>query len=266
VNFPFVKGHGTRNDFIVLPDYDGTLHGDLDADVVAALCDRRTGIGADGVLRVIRTHDESPWFMDYRNADGSISEMCGNGVRVFALFLQSRGLIDTSQLVLIDTRAGLKQVWFSDDGEISVDMGPAAVGRQVKVAVEGRAYAARAVDVGNPHAVAMVDSLEDIGELRQPPDFDETDFPTGVNVEFVFVRGPRDVAMRVFERGVGETQSCGTGACAVVAATMAQVGHVGPASYRVEVPGGILTVTCDADHHLHLKGPAELVAEGTWIA
>jgi diaminopimelate epimerase len=265
VSFPFVKGHGTRNDFVVLPDYDGTIHGDLDPGLVAALCDRRAGIGADGVLRAIRTHDDAPWFMDYRNADGSISEMCGNGVRVFARFLASRGLIDTRHLVPIDTRDGLKQVTFADDEEISVDMGTPTVGRQVKVAVDGRGYAARAIDVGNPHAVTVVDSLDEAGELSRQPDFDPADFPGGVNVEFVVIRGSRDLSMRVFERGVGETQSCGTGACAVVAAVFAQEADTVPASYRVEVPGGVLTVVVDGGHHLHLKGPAELVAEGSWL-
>jgi diaminopimelate epimerase len=264
VSFPFVKGHGTRNDFIVLPDFDGTIHGDLSPALVAELCDRRAGIGADGVLRVIRTHDDAPWFMDYRNADGSVSEMCGNGVRVFAMFLHSRGLIDIDQPVPIDTRDGVKWVTFCEDDEISVDMGVATVGGPVKISVDGRGYAARSVEVGNPHAVAVVDSLDEAGELRVSPDVAPSDFPTGANVEFVVVTDDRALAMRVFERGVGETQSCGTGACAAVAAVVARDRIDGPASYRVEVPGGVLSVTSDAERHLHLKGPAALVAEGIW--
>jgi diaminopimelate epimerase len=266
VSFPFVKGHGTRNDFIVLPDFDGSLHGDLDPQAVAALCDRRSGIGADGVLRAIRTHDEAPWFMDYRNADGSISEMCGNGVRVFALYLRTHGLIDDIQPVPIDTRDGLRWVTFCADGEISVDMGVATVGSQVKIAVEGRSYSARAVDVGNPHAVAIVESLAEAGTLRVTPQFDDVDFPQGVNIEFVVRREPGRLAMRVFERGVGETQSCGTGACAVAAVALAEDGESAAVTYEVAVPGGLLTVTRDQDHHLHLKGPAVLVAEGHWLS
>ena len=228
------------------------------------MCDRRSGLGADGVLRVIRTAPDEPWFMDYRNADGSVSEMCGNGVRVFARYLQAHGLVDASAPLPVDSRDGIKWVTFCDDGEISVDLGVAVVGERVKVAVEGRSYEARAIDVGNPHAVALVESLDEAGELRRAPDFTEADFPNGVNVEFVVIRGEREVAMRVFERGVGETQSCGTGACAVVAAVAAHQQVSGPASYTVEVPGGTLTVSIDADHHLHLKGPAVLVAEGTY--
>jgi diaminopimelate epimerase len=264
VSFPFVKGHGTRNDFIVLPDFDGTAHGDLDPEVVVALCDRRSGIGADGVLRAIRTRDEALWFMDYRNADGSVSEMCGNGVRVFALYLRTHGLIDDVQPLAIDTRDGVKWVTFCDDGEISVDMGVATVGAQVKVSVEGRGYEARAVDVGNPHAVAMVDSLEEVGDLLVAPEYALADFPTGLNVEFVVRHSARRLAMRVYERGVGETQSCGTGACAVAAVAMASDGELAAASYEIQVPGGLLTVTRDAKHHVHLKGPAVLVSEGRW--
>lgn len=265
MSFAFTKGHGTRNDFIVLPDLDGSVHGDLAPAVVAALCDRRGGIGADGVLRVIRAHGEVPWFMDYRNADGSISEMCGNGIRVFARYLQREGLVDPSEPVAIDTRDGLKQARFCDDGEISIDMGVATVGEAVAVGVAGRTLQVRAVDVGNPHAVAIVDSLDSLGSLDAAPTFDAAVFPDGANVEFAVVDGDDALAMRVWERGVGETQSCGTGACAVVAAALARAEVVGPAVRRVDVPGGTLTVTRDAEHRLHLKGPAVLVADGVWL-
>jgi diaminopimelate epimerase len=276
VRFSFVKGHGTGNDFIVLPDPDGAVHGELDAALVRALCDRRVGIGGDGVLRVlsgraaetagvIAAGSGVDWFMDYRNADGSVSEMCGNGVRVFARYLESAGLVDVSLPLQIGTRAGVKTVSFCDDGEISVAMGMAAVGSRVKVAVDGRSYAARAVDIGNPHAVVLVDDLSEAGELRVAPEFDPADFPAGVNVEFVVMRGDREVAIRVFERGVGETASCGTGACAVVAAVAAQHDAPAPATYQVSVPGGVLTVRLDDTGEAHLKGPAVLVAEGSWL-
>ncbi len=265
MSFPFVKGHGTRNDFVVLPDLDGSLHGDLPADVVAALCDRRGGVGADGVLRVIRAQPEVPWFMDYRNADGSVAEMCGNGIRVFARYLASAGLVETSAPIEIDTRDGIKKVTFCADGDISVDMGMPTLGDAVvKVAVGGREYGARAVELGNPHAVVEVDSLDEAGDLHDEPAFATRDFPLGANVEFVEVRGIRHVAMRVFERGVGETASCGTGACAVAAFMAAREGNVPPTTYTVETPGGVLTVVVDESHHIHLKGPAVLVAEGTW--
>jgi diaminopimelate epimerase len=266
VSFPFVKGHGTHNDFVLLPDFDGSVHGDLSPQLVAELCDRHGGIGADGVLRVIRTSPEAPWFMDYRNADGSTSEMCGNGIRVLARYLAEQGLIDPSRPVSIDSRDGIKLVRFCDDGEISVDLGVVTVGGDVKIAVEGREYVAHSADVGNPHAVALVEDLAEAGRLYERPDYAADDFPNGVNVEFVVVRGDRDVAMRVYERGVGETQSCGTGACAGAAVVASRQDAQLPASYRVQVPGGIVTVTLDHKHHAHLKGPAVLVAEGTWRA
>jgi diaminopimelate epimerase len=266
VTFPFAKGHGTRNDFVVLPDLDGDLHGDLDPELVRRLCDRRSGIGADGVLRVLRGDVDggAGWFMDYRNADGSISEMCGNGVRVFARYLVLAGLADPSAPLAVDTRDGLKDVVFCSDGEISVDMGAPTVGGPVTVEVEGRSLDAIAVDIGNPHAVAFVASLEHAGGLTRAPGFDAADFPEGVNVEFAVRAAVEAVSMRVFERGVGETQSCGTGACAVAAATRSLAGVDDLPSVRVDVPGGRLTVDFDNRGHAHLKGPAEIVAEGQW--
>jgi diaminopimelate epimerase len=264
VTFPFVKGHGTRNDFIVLPDLDGSRHGDLPADLVVALCDRRSGLGADGVLRVVRSTGGCEWFMDYRNADGSVAEMCGNGVRVFARYLAREGLVEASGAFSIDTRDGVKQVTFCDDGDISVDMGPGQIGDPVKVSVDGRAHDAVAVGVGNPHAVAFVDSLDEAGDLRAAPEVSIDDFPDGVNVEFAVVHAPREIEMRVYERGVGETQSCGTGACAVAYAAAAQQAADRPATYLVTVPGGAVSVTCDSAGRLHLKGPAVLVADGVW--
>jgi diaminopimelate epimerase len=285
VSFPFVKGHGTSNDFVVLPDLDGTVHGDLEPHVVAALCDRRAGIGADGVLRVLHGDVDggADWFMDYRNADGSVSEMCGNGIRVFARYLAEAGLVDVETLdgpLAIDTRDGIKLATFCEDGEISVDMGTPKVAGAVTVSVDGRALTGRNVDMGNPHAVVVVDDLRDAGELARSPYYCADEYPDGVNIEFVASLGERRVAMRVFERGVGETWSCGTGACAVVAAAVTAEAEAAatqsdapdgvtaterPAAYTVEVPGGTLTVTWGSDDHIHLKGPAVLVASGTWL-
>jgi diaminopimelate epimerase len=266
VRFPFVKGHGTRNDFVLLPDLTGSVHGDLPAERVAAICDRRSGIGADGVIRVIRASADAPWFMDYRNADGSTAEMCGNGIRVFARYLADEGLVDPTRPVAVDTRDGMKTVTYCRDGEVSVDLGTPTVGGDVTVTVDGRALAAHRVDVGNPHAVAFVDDLAEVGPLREQPGYDRTDFPDGVNVELAVLTGDGAVAMRVFERGVGETQSCGTGACAVAAATAARTDAPLPVEYAVDVPGGRLTVRLDDARRVHLKGPAVLVAEGSWLA
>ncbi|KAA1420660.1 diaminopimelate epimerase [Mumia zhuanghuii] len=277
-SFAWLKGHGTENDFVLLPDPDGTVHGALAPAFVAALCDRRRGIGADGVLRVVRSTHDGPaeWFMDYRNADGSIAEMCGNGVRVFARYLADEGLVDTSSPVPVATRDGIKVVTYvpasSDEPveTIAIDMGVPALLGESKVVVEGRSYAARHVDVGNPHAVAFVDDLADAGTLLVEPQYDAEVYPAGVNIEFVERRGPRHVAMRVHERGAGETRSCGTGSVAVALAAAEADGvdpSEGDVTYRVDVLGGTLHITRRADGHAVLAGPAEIIARGdmTWL-
>ncbi|MFT4009751.1 MAG: diaminopimelate epimerase [Nocardioidaceae bacterium] len=262
--FRFLKGHGTHNDFVVLPDPDGTVHADLPADLVRRICDRRGGIGGDGVLRATKTADA--WFMDYRNADGSIAEMCGNGIRVFARYLVDHEGV-TSPLA-IDTRAGRKTVIVQGD-TITADLGSPEVLGETKVGAGnqsgGQSWPATHVSMGNPHAVAFVDDLGSL-DLTVAPDYDQTVFPDGVNVEFVARRGERHVAMRVYERGSGETQSCGTGACAVVVAAALADGVGRGSTYRVDVPGGTLTVTWTDDDRLLLAGPAVLVAEGNWVA
>ena len=266
-DYEFLKGHGTENDFVLLPDLDGTVHGDLSAEQMAArvraLCDRRAGIGGDGVLRVVREGDG--WFMDYRNADGSVAEMCGNGIRVFARYLVEAGLADPAEPLPVGTRDGVKVLTLDGD-LVTADMGRPRVLGETKVAVPGHAWVARHVDMGNPHAVAFVDDLADAGPLLEPPDRDTALYPDGANVEFVVRRGERHVAMRVHERGSGETRSCGTGACAVmVAAAVADGARPDGAdvAYRVDVPGGTLTVTWTAGDRVLLTGPAVLVARGT---
>ncbi len=279
MTFPWLKGHGTENDFVLLPDHDGTIHGDLEGAFVAALCDRRRGIGADGVMRVIRTEaigepSAGTWFMDYRNADGSVSEMCGNGIRVFALYLVQQALVDPAEPIVVGTRGGDKIITIdpsTSSGHValfSVDMGTPEVLGVSKVSAAGNTWEAQDVRTGNPHAVAFVDDLGDVGSLLTQPDFDESVYPEGVNIEFVVREGERHVAMRVHERGSGETRSCGTGACAVAVATAVADGADRPTTYRVDVPGGTLHVSWNADNHIVLTGPAEIVAQGTmdWIA
>ncbi|MFB7272193.1 diaminopimelate epimerase [Streptomyces sp. NPDC056244] len=289
----FLKGHGTENDFVIVPDPDNTV--DLPARAVAALCDRRAGIGADGLLHVVRSaaHPEAhamaaeaEWFMDYRNADGSVAEMCGNGVRVFARYLQRAGLAEAGDLA-VATRAGVKKVHLAKstgqaggparDGDITVHMGRAALPEQgVTVTVGGRAWPARNVNMGNPHAVAFVDDLAHAGSLlTEPPVSPSSVYPDGVNVEFVVSRGPRHVAMRVHERGSGETRSCGTGACAVAVAAARRDGADpavtgAPVTYTVDLPGGRLLITERPDGGIEMTGPAVIVAEGHidphWLA
>lgn len=283
VSFDFLKGHGTENDFVVVPDPDGELFGAVDPALVAAVCDRRAGVGGDGLIRVVRcSAADDPaaraaagegveWFMDHRNRDGSAAEMCGNGARVFARYLDEAGLVDNSAALLIGTRAGIKQVTYETDGTITVDMGTPDLRGDVKVTVGQRTWVATHVDLGNPHAVVAVGDLSEAGPLLESPGYDEADYPQGVNVEFVARIAPRRVAMRVFERGSGETRSCGTGACAAMVTTAAtslashQLAPEAPTTYQVDVLGGELAVTWRPDGHMDLTGLAEIVAVGTWL-
>ena len=269
---PFVKGHGSGNDFVIVRDLDNRV--DLTPERVRFLCDRRRGIGADGVLRVVRTESvpeltasagAAEFFMDYRNADGSLAEMCGNGARVFIRYLDAVGLVTDAE-VTFATRGGLHTATINADLTVTIDMGhaaPLAAEAHPRVQVGAHDWPAVGVAVPNPHAVVFVDDLEDAGSLRDAPIVTPANaFPDGVNVEFVVRHSDTRIAMRVHERGVGETLSCGTGACA--AAWAAQGGEAGsPGEVVVEVPGGVVAVTRTDDGRLLLTGPADLVARGT---
>ncbi len=304
----FAKGHGTENDFVILPDPAGEFG--LPAGLAARLCDRRAGIGADGVLRVVRTAvwpggppppDEMPggsgapprragtaqdqdaeWFMDYRNADGSIAEMCGNGVRVFARYLLDHGLV-TGPAFAVATRGGVRRVQAGADGQITVDMGPVTVLGAGRAVVGGLDRDGLRIGVGNPHLACLVDDPLDKYDLAEAPGLDPAEFPDGGNVELVRLAGPGAITMRVHERGSGETRSCGTGAVAAAAAAQCWLGGDTPAAspapaaikpgqeqiWQVRVPGGELTVTLGAGT-AWLTGPAVIVAEGEldprWLA
>lgn len=266
----FLKAHGTGNDFIVLPDLAGELH--LTDQVVARLCDRHFGIGADGILRVVRTAaagEEVPgdceFFMDYRNADGSKAQMCGNGARVFAQYLADTGLVATDT-VEFATRGGVRTATFNANGEVTIDMGVATIGRSdsVAVSVDQRSWLATPVHVPNPHAVCFVDDLSQAGTLATAPTVEPAGaFPAGVNVEFVVTHAPDHVGMRVYERGSGATLSCGTGACAVGVVHAARTVATGESStIRVDVPGGTVWVEVRPDGTVTLTGPTEFVASG----
>ena len=269
----FAKGHGTGNDFVLLPDPDGAL--DLTPNLVRRLCDRRFGIGGDGVIRVVRSAKhpaalhlaaEAAWFMDYHNADGSLSEMCGNGIRVFARYLTEHGLVDAA-VFGVATRSGVVTTLVGQDS-ISVEMPNAVVGppSRARHHRSGRDYPGVSVSVGNPHLVCAVDDVDAL-DLTEPPGVDPVLFPNGANVEFVAEAEPLDhadldrhVRMRVYERGVGETMSCGSGACAVAAAAVEQMGLM-VGTVAVDVPGGRLTVVVALDRCI-LSGPAQIVATG----
>ncbi|GGH63652.1 diaminopimelate epimerase [Rothia aerolata] len=290
------KGHGTGNDFVFVTDPDTQL--DLTPELVAAVCDRHFGIGADGFIRAAKTSAINPgvegaddqWFMDYRNADGSISEMCGNGVRAFVEYLVTEKLIDLAEgeRVQIGTRAGIKTVGKTETG-YAIDMGPWGFidgdaarenGSDATVSARGlhTPRPALSITMGNPHTVVMLGSdgkLDGLG-LETAPKVTPTP-PEGTNVEFVVTEEIEDtiaetgettigaIRMRVHERGVGETLSCGTGACAAAAATRFWGGEDAPDEWLVYVPGGTLAVTFvlgpDELEHVVLAGPAEMVGK-----
>lgn len=264
-----VKGHGTENDFVIVPDFDGVL--DLTPRLARALCDRHSGIGADGVLRAVRCENdpagaalagEAAYFMDYRNADGSLAEMCGNGVRVFVRYLQSVGVV-VGGSAAVATRGGVRRTWLTNEGDVIVDMGAPQVLADRPVVTAARSVQrvpGVAVELPNPHVVVPVATGAELDtlDLSRPPRV-EPARADGQNVEFVVREGPRRLRMRVHERGVGETRSCGTGICAAVAAA----DGAGPegSTWTVDVPGGRCEVTWQPDGTMHLRGPAVLVAE-----
>jgi diaminopimelate epimerase len=271
----FAKGHGTENDFVILLDPDGSQG--LTAGLAARLCDRRAGIGGDGVLRAVRTSalgaaglaaGAAEWFMDYRNADGSLAEMCGNGIRVFARYLARHGLVERQEFT-VASRSGPRRVRLDACGDISADMGAVAVLGPGSAVVGGQAYPGLRVSVGNPHLACLVEDPLAAFDLSRPPGLDPGQFPEGGNVELVRVTGARRVAMRVHERGSGETRSCGTGAVAAAAAAAAIANGRDGNTWQVSVPGGTLAVTLEADG-AWLTGPAVIVAEGeldpSWLA
>ncbi|HET6531674.1 MAG TPA: diaminopimelate epimerase [Actinoplanes sp.] len=264
----FVKGHGTGNDFVVLPDPDGSL--ELTPSLVAALCDRHRGIGADGVLRVVRSAKhpdaagyaaDAEWFMDYWNSDGSFAEMCGNGVRVFTRYLLTSGLaIPAGDGLPIATRAGVVRAVPGPE-TIAVRMTTPRLYDASTATVGSLTLPGVAVDCGNPHLVCAVPATLDTLDLHVEPGYDRALFRSGVNLEFVAPVGERHVRMRVHERGSGETLSCGSGALAVGAVALRDAGLT-TGEVTVDLPGGRLTVTVTADGEWWLTGPAVLVATG----
>jgi diaminopimelate epimerase len=278
----FTKGHGTENDFVMVLDPDGEW--ELEPGTVRFLCDRRAGIGADGVIRAVRAgridagagFAADTWFMDYWNSDGTVSEMCGNGARVFAAFLEREVGEDFSRATVIGTRGGERTLTALGDGRYAVGMGPWAIpyahdGADSRVKVAGiTPRPGLSVDVGNPHTVVALGTLDELAalDLSHSPRV-EPEPEHGSNVEFVVPLGETTVdgerrgvvRMRVHERGSGETRSCGTGAVAVALAVRAWGGDAAPWVWEVQVPGGAVVVRVSPDDAI-LEGPAALVARG----
>jgi diaminopimelate epimerase len=281
----FTKGHGTGNDFVLVLDAEGALS--LSKTQIAKICDRHFGIGSDGLIRVVKSESlpegkavllEEPnavWFMDYYNADGSAAEMCGNGIRVFAKYLLDRGLaeiIDGGTLP-VGTRDGVKDITKSATG-FAVDLGRWRLEAESLVEVSGLDVPrpAQGIDVGNPHAVVALASDDELSKLRleDAPTIDPAP-ANGANVEFVVPKEPMvqqgvgHISMRVFERGVGETLSCGTGIAAAALATRYWAGAGAPNQWQVSVPGGVVGVRMFATEdgeHVGISGPAQLAFDG----
>ncbi|PZE93478.1 diaminopimelate epimerase [Curtobacterium sp. MCBD17_008] len=287
----FTKGHGTGNDFVLFADPDATV--DLTPDRIRAIADRRFGVGADGVIRAVRSDaipegravlaedPDATWFMDYHNADGSAAEMCGNGIRVFARYLTEAGLVDLApgQTLTVGSRKGVVDIQRSSTG-FAADLGRWRLGIDgggsddvlVRAKELDRARPGLGIDVGNPHVVVAVASEEELAgiDLTYVPVLDPAP-ASGANVEFVLPGDPLvtdgvgEITMRVHERGSGETLSCGTGAIAAALATRYWAGSAAPDTWRVRVPGGVLTVrmfAAEDGEHVSLAGPAELVFSG----
>ncbi len=256
----FVKVHGTGNDFVLLPDLDDRL--ELTPALVRALCDRHMGIGGDGVLRLAPATGADV-FMDYRNADGSVAEMCGNGVRCVAKYLADRGHAD--EVILIDTRGGVKAVTVVErDGaqrarRLRVDMGAPSRTGTVEVWVDGRPQRLWSVSMGNPHVVLVTDDVAAAPLDRWGPEI-ASQFGDGANVEVIERAGPGRVRGRIHERGVGETLASGTGASAIAVA--AHLEGLSGRETTISLPGGELEISW-TDETLYVTGPAVEVAHGT---
>lgn len=281
----FLKAHGTENDFVVLVDPEVSI--ELSESTVQQLADRRAGIGGDGVIRIATAGkllergvlnelpgdcQESEWFMDYRNSDGSLAEMCGNGVRVFAHVLAEQGLVPVEGETHfgIGTRDGRKAVTIhhadAQHAMVSVEMGSVTEIGDSRVEVAGIQATGLGVDVGNPHAVVILSNLtqDSLRELPvgQPVTWDPELFPHGVNVEVVTPLQADAIHMRVHERGVGETRSCGTGTVAAAFAALRNAGR-SEGTVAVNVPGGQVEVTL-AEGRATLKGPSQIIATGEY--
>jgi len=282
----FTKGHGTGNDFVLFSDPDGEI--DLSAAQLAAIADRHFGVGADGVLRAVRSKNladgaaalaedaDAEWFMDYHNSDGTVSEMCGNGIRVFTRYLIDNGLatLEPGETLPIGTRSGVRDVQRNLSG-YQVDLGrwrldggePLVRARNLDVQRPGLG-----INVGNPHVVVALASDEELDgvDLGYIPILEPVP-DDGANVEFVVpadplvVDGVGHIRMRVHERGSGETLSCGTGAAAAALAVRHWAGAGAPNQWKVQVPGGTVGVRMfptEDGEHVSLSGPAELVYTG----
>jgi len=271
----FTKMEGLGNDFIITHEVDEKDIPSIQ-NQVKRLCDRRRGIGADGIILVLKS-DHCEFRMRIFNSDGSEPEMCGNGIRCFALYADLFGLSKSSKLT-IETLAGKIVTEVIDNNRVIVNMGNPVLnaadipvkelsGRVVQklLHVDNKEFRITAVSMGNPHAVIYVDDqITDELVLEWGPKIEVHEyFPKKTNVEFIKVLSPKEIQMRVWERGCGETQACGTGACASVVSGIINALHEN--AVTVHLPGGNLDISWDGDEHhpVYMTGPARVVFQGS---
>lgn len=269
----FTKSQGLGNDFIVIADLEGEVV--LSSAAISAMCDRHFGIGADGLI-LVQNSESADYFMNYINADGSVAEMCGNAARVMAKYIYDH--IEPRRSLSLETRAGIKNIELAIEGSevisVSVDMGlPELASAKIPVATEferfidevstidGAEYRLTAISMGNPHAVIFVDEVDSAPVGATGPLLEESAlFPKKANIEFVEIKATDHLKVRVWERGVGETLACGTGACAALVA--ANLNGLAGRSARVELPGGVLLIEWTSGGTISMSGPAEEVFTG----
>ena len=259
MNLGFTKMHGLGNDFIVIDNFNGRIT--LSEEQVRFLCDRQKGIGADGVI-LVESYEDAHCFMNYYNADGSLAEMCGNGVRCVAKFLKDDFFKDRTKL-RIATRAGIKEVECLEDGTFSVNMGKPVFSHtdfpMKPLTLEGLEL--HFVSMGNPHAVTFVPDVSTYDLAKLGP-LIETDphFPNKINFHIVEKKGNDTFKMKTWERGCGITLACGSGACAVYALTRTEQGA--NKEVTLELPGGILSMSENDHGDILMCGEAKSVYTG----
>lgn len=275
MTLPFAKMHGIGNDFVIVDGVRSNYNGASWQEIARQICDRRFGVGSDGLI-VIEKPNSDLFRMRMWNPDGTESEMCGNGVRCVARYIASEGL-SSSDVIPIQTGAGLLQLELLPTGEVRVDMGvarlePNEIGLDgierdsfidEEISIPGHTFRGTAVSMGNPHLVVFVDEVAAVPLESWGPIIENLPlFRNRINVHFVQVKDREHLAQRTWERGAGPTLACGTGACACGVAAF--LNGLSERDTEIRLPGGILHVSYRADGHVFMTGPAQTVFKGSW--
>ena len=278
----FSKLNGQGNDFVIIDDTSSSIN--LSKDQIAKICHRNFGIGADGLI-LVRKSTDADFKMDYYNQDGSVAEMCGNGIRCMARFVHDSNLSRKKELS-IETLAGVKRIFLNLDNnsveDIRVDMGlpdfkpenipvdiTAKAVLNYKIKTNSNIFYINCVSMGNPHCVILInkgEKLSDIDLDKLGPELENHPiFPRKTNAEFVDIKNDNEISMRVWERGVGETLACGTGACAA-AVCVKKLNKISGENVRINLPGGKLDIMWkDEKSSVYLKGKVEHVFNGVYF-